>query len=123
MATYFLVVTPSIFEQNAFWLITQNSPTPLPGVHPKVKVQLLFLETQFPEFLNSSSPLIANWKKKFFFVVLNTCSDAWEEFPLGSEGLFNYLKHRRKTIKIGLVVKDCKAACFSEFISYVTKPL
>ena len=55
MATYFLVVTPSIFEQNTFWLITQNSPTPLPRVHPEVKVQLLFLKTQFPEFLNSSS--------------------------------------------------------------------
>ena len=54
MATYFLVVTPSIFEQNTFWLITQNSPTPLPGVHHAVKVQLLFLKTQFPE-LNSSS--------------------------------------------------------------------
>lgn len=86
-------------------------------------MQLLFLKTQFPEFLNSSSSLIANWKKNIIFVVLNTCSDAWEEFPLGSEGLFNYLKNRRKTIKIGLVVKDCKAACFSEFISYATKPL
>ena len=57
------------------------------------------------------------------FVVLNTCSIAWEEFPLGSEGLFNYLKNRRKTIKIGLVVKDCKPACFSEFISYEIKLL